>query len=124
MGVQILKELQYGPRSSSTLSFPQVQQLRVHGEVVRRVGGRRVPLRKPRHGQERQVLVLYSDAEYTEGRIPRLGGVGFVAGAAPFGFTHLLHPTHFAGWKPRLQHIFLAELTAVPCSRRSSVHAT
>ena len=35
LGVQILKELQYGPRSSSTLSLPQLQQLRFHAEVLK-----------------------------------------------------------------------------------------
>ena len=111
MGTAVLKALQYAPRDSSALSPLQMNQLRFHIEVVKRVRGRAVKLTG---GQDKPVIA-YTDAEYSQAKLPRIGGIIFPpTNATPAGSTALIPANHSTYWKERTQQIFLAELTAVP----------
>ena len=64
---------------------------------------------------EQRPLILYSDAEYTEGRPPRVGIVLFRdPPARPVGVTFELPIVLTDTWLARRQQIFPAEAVAIP----------
>ena len=82
-----MKAIQYEPGASGPLTPEQVFHLAFHRELLSRVGPRMVDLDMA--GE--QLRLAYSDAEYTPGRQPRLGGVFFDGrGGKPRGFTALI----------------------------------
>ena len=111
LGMAVLKELQY--RKQGPLTTSQIRALRFHQHVVAQVPPRQIQVVH----RERDVLILYSDAEYTpgSGRQPRLGWVLFpAAGQMPLGQTLLLPAEVTESWKVRKQQIFPAEAAALP----------
>ena len=112
IGMSILKELQYGVRSGAHLTPLQLRALKFHLTVVCTVPPRLIPT-KP--AAERPPMVLYSDAEYTPGRTPRVGWVLFRdPPATPLGFSMLLPEVLTRRWEARRQQIFPAESVAIP----------
>ena len=111
IGSAVLKRLQYSRRSGPHLTHEEVQALSFHRAVVAQV-----PPRLIRTGPAgaRRPMILYSDAEYTEGSPPRVGFVLFRdPPAKPVGVSFLLPPVVTRKWLQRRQHIFPAEAIAL-----------
>ena len=84
IGSSVLKHLQYQHQLTGRLTQEQVASLRFHRLVIERVPPRQLQILHRR----RQVVTIYSDAEFEpgSGRPPRLGWVLFhVHGGQPIG---------------------------------------
>ena len=111
LGAQCLKQIQYVPGRAGSLDAEQVMHLNFHRQLVAQMGPRVVHLQ----ASSEYAHIAYTDAEYTAGQQPRVGGILFAKnGDQPRGATGLISFAQMRQWEERKQQIYLAELTAVP----------
>ena len=73
LGVQQLKAIQYEPGASGPLNPDHIFHLAFHHELISRVGPRSVEI----DAEAQSLHIAYTDAEYTIGNEPQLGGIFF-----------------------------------------------
>ena len=112
LGTSVLRDIQYHPLPGNRLSLVQLSHLHFHLQVIERVRGRALDI----IGIRDAPWVVYSDAEFTPGQVPRIGGIVFPPGAdqTPIGLTSLIPEGQQATWRQRRHQIYLCELAAVP----------
>ena len=111
LGHAVLKRLQYSEHRGR-LSPADVEALAFHLHVVQHVPPRRIQTWPV---QAQRPLVMYSDAEYTPGQLPRIGFVLFLDPPhKPVGATLVLPQALIDTWQARKTQIYPAEAIAVP----------
>ena len=109
LGQAVLKRLQYA--EARRLTDEDAEALAFHLQIVLRVPPRHILLGT----RPRKPLILYTDAEYSEGRLPKIGILLFRgAGLVAKGFAMELPARLVDTWAVRRQQIFPAETAAVP----------
>ena len=109
MGQAVFKKLQY----SDTLSLGEIEivALRFHLQIINRCPPRELMLAQT----VPKPLLLYSDTEFTEGHLPRIGFILYRdVPLVPLGFSMVLPHSMVRDWVERRMQIFPAETAAVP----------
>ena len=117
LGQAVLKKVQYV--KNYIFTDQDAHALRFHREVASRVPPRSIPL----NSKPCRPLVLYTDAMFTEGFLPKLGILLFRdPPLVPIGLAMVLPLSLVSTWRPRKQQIFPAETAAGPIAFAALQH--